>query len=245
MVAQSTLKDSETLRRLARDEVSKYVLTEHAKHKMRALGISLAEIQGALRNAAIVSDAERDIDSRSRWRVRGKMSDGDDIELVVSVSEGDKTVHLFTLHVADALEELADSAPSKHAVERRVDDWSMRIEALYDLIKSWLPAGWGTERSGAMQMQEELMQKYDLAPRKLPKLDILREGNLAGSIEPRGLWIIGANGRLDLALERRSYVIVDLSKPFEVPQWHIAPLAHREKLQPLEHEAFLGLLSNA
>jgi hypothetical protein len=245
MAAQSISTDSRTLRRLAQDEMSQYVLTEHAASRMRQRGITLTEIQQALRNAAAVSDEGQGIGSRSHWRVRGKTLDGTDLEFVVSFPEKEKTVHLLTVYSADALEELAGPAPSREAVQRRADDWSARIEVFYDQITSWLPAGWSAGRSGTVEMQEELMLEYNLPPRKLPKLDILKDTSLVGTIEPRGLWIIGTNGRLDFVLKGRRYVIIDMAKPFEIPQWQIAPLAHREKLQPLEREVFIRLLSDA
>ena len=91
-------------------------------------------------------------------------------------------------------------------------------------------------------MHEELMQRFDLPPRQLPVLNILHEGKVVGSIEPRGLWIIGANGRLDFTLKTNRYVILDVAETFAAAQWHIASFAHREKLQPLNRETFLSLL---
>lgn len=235
-------KDSETLRRVARDRVSKYVITEHASSRMHARGITIADIQGALRDGLVISDEEGGFNSKTRWRVRGKMLDEADIELIVSVSEQDKTIQLLTVYFPDALEELSGPTPSKTTVERRVEDWSARIETLYDLIGSWLPTGWSAERRDAAQMHEELMQRFSLPPRELPVLSILHDGKLVGSIEPRGLWIIGANGQLDFTVKAKRYVIFDTAKTFAPPEWHIAPLAQREKLQPLKQEIFLGLL---
>jgi uncharacterized DUF497 family protein len=243
MSPQSTFEDdSETLRRVTRDQGSQYLLTEHAASMMRARGISLADIQVALQNGLVISDEHRINDPTPRWLVRGKTSDGADIELVVSVSEPDKAVRVVTMRLADVLEEIAGSSLTRHAVERRVDDWGSRIEALYNQIEAWLPPEWSADRRGTVEMHEELMQRFNISPRELPKLNLLNKGKIAGSIEPRGLWIIGANGRLDFSRGRERNVIVDTAESFAAPQWYIAPLTRRQELQPLDREAFLSLL---
>ena len=52
-------------------------------------------------------------------------------------------------------------------------------------------------------------------------------------LEPRALWIIGGNGRVDLKHDGQRYLIVDLAENFEAPDWKVASAGHR-----CEREAF-------
>lgn len=125
-------------------------------------------------------------------------------------------------------------------IQARVDDWKKRIDGLYDAITEWLPKGWEAERRRNVLMNEELMQKKHVQPVELHSL-ILHGGKHEAVIEPRALWIIGANGRLDLVFGKQHYVIVDMADYFKKPQWKIAPLSKRQKIQDLNSQTFKSL----
>jgi len=143
---------------------------------------------------------------------------------------------------ARVIEGVADPGVTRQHVEQRVSDWASRINALYKQVEPWLPAGWTAERRGTVQMHEELMRKFHVPSRDLPILNISHDGADAGRIEPRGLWIIGANGRLDFFGRTDQYVIVDTAENFAPPLWHIARLADRNNLQPFTKENFVKAL---
>jgi hypothetical protein len=140
------------------------------------------------------------------------------------------------------LDEVTDQQIDRDHIIRRVDDWVARIDALYRQIEGWLSVGWTADRSNTIRMHEELMQKYQVPPRDLPVLRLLFQGTLAGRIEPRGLWIIGANGRLDFFRGNNHYLIIDTAENFAPPDWHIAPFSDRHKLQRLIHNTFTAVL---
>ena len=145
----------------------------------------------------------------------------------------------------DVLEELTDFEPKidKEYVERRVRDWESRVRSLYDDIHSWLPADWRETKVGAVFMNEEMMRKFGVAGRELPSLLLRHSGGEEAEIEPRGLWIIGANGRLDLVRSSDHYIIVDQSDIFEDPAWTVASLADRLNRRPFDGDALRGLLA--
>jgi hypothetical protein len=143
---------------------------------------------------------------------------------------------------ADVLEGVAGSGLTREQVDRRVSDWASRIDALYKQIESWLPDAWRAERRGTVHMHEELMQKFHVPPRDLPILNLMSHNGRAGRIEPRGLWVIGANGRLDFFFGKNHYLIVDTAERFAQPRWHIAQLSDRTHLQPLSKESFIEKL---
>ena len=127
----------------------------------------------------------------------------------------------------NALEELTEDRIDRSYVERRIEDWKQRIEALYADVSAWLPDGWTATGDGGVLMHEELMRRFKVPERRLPVLSLRRNAMERGKMEPRGLWIIGANGRVDLILPDRHYLFVDRSESFEAPDWQISNLVNR------------------
>jgi hypothetical protein len=140
------------------------------------------------------------------------------------------------------LEEVTGPEMDQNHTARRVDDWASRIDQLYAQIESWLPDGWTADRNDTVRMHEELMQKFGIAPRNLPVLRLSYQSKPSARIEPRGLWIIGANGRLDLFRGNSHYIIVDTAENFGPPDWHIAALSDRRNLKKLSRETFIAVL---
>ncbi len=91
-------------------------------------------------------------------------------------------------------------------------------------------------------MHEKLMQKFGVPARKLPMLYFSHHGKLSAHVEPRDLWIIGANERLDLFSGSSHYMIIDVAENFSPPDWRIAPLTDRRRLEPLNQETFVAVL---
>ena len=140
----------------------------------------------------------------------------------------------------DVAEELidADERVDRRYVERRLDDWCQRLHALYASISGWLPPGWSIVDGESVPIHEELMEKYDVPERRLPSKSLFRDRQAAGRLLPRGLWSIGANGRLDLISSTRHSIIVDRAQSFDRPQWTIMPLRDRLNTRPLAAESF-------
>jgi hypothetical protein len=142
--------------------------------------------------------------------------------------------------MSDALSDLTQEVTPEY-VRRRVDDWERRVEGLYDLLEWWLPQAYTTSRARTVLMNEELMQQHGISSRPLRILDISTENTVCASIIPRGLWIIGANGRFDIRSERGIFIIIDRSQAFETPSWYIAALEDR-RFEPLTQNIFQAIL---
>jgi hypothetical protein len=140
------------------------------------------------------------------------------------------------------LEELTEDDLTLDHVRRRVDDWADRIEQLYTTIGGWLPSGWTARRGAHVIMDEEVMRTVGVPARDLPSLDLLHDGNAEVNIRPRGLWIIGTNGRIDLIKGDDVYLIRDHAKTFESPDWHIAAPTERQNSRPFDKRRLEALL---
>lgn len=140
------------------------------------------------------------------------------------------------------LEEVTETEITRHHVEQRVDDWCDRIDALYRQIDNWLPNGYSSLRRRTVPMYEEMMKSFGVPPRNLPVLEISRAQSIVARIEPRGLWIIGVNGRLDVFVGSAQYIIVDLAENFTAAAWVISSFSNRKSRQPLTQQTFCSIL---
>jgi len=111
---------------------------------------------------------------------------------------------------------------SPQRLQQRIQDWKERLTNLYEQISDWaannnLKAAPG----GEIVMNEELMQQMNVPTTNLPTLEIHSGNTLAISIKPKGLWVIGANGRVDLICKKGSFMLVDTAPPLETPDWKL------------------------
>jgi hypothetical protein len=146
--------------------------------------------------------------------------------------------------MGNALSDVIAEDLSRSYVERRVEDWTKRVENLFQKILRELPRGW-TARRSSVTMDEELMRRHEVPPRELSRLSLVGPSGASATIEPYGLWVVGANGRLDLRSAVGTFVIIDqadsdLDNP--KPRWMIAPLRDRSRARELSPEALAEAL---
>lgn len=145
-------------------------------------------------------------------------------------------------------EELADPKISPKHVLERLRDWRDRVEALYAEIERELEAArkrGDTQLSTRYEVRrappEELPRRVGIINAEQPAtLHIVRANETdAAVISPRGLWIIGANGRVDLVIPRavssEVYMLIDQSLPLSgaAPDWVRVPIG-----MPFNREQF-------
>ncbi len=151
---------------------------------------------------------------------------------------------MSTIHRSTS-EELADPGGiSREHVLQRLRDWRDRVHKLYDEIERVLQGtSFRTNREGKHISAEELPLRVGLTETEQPKIDILRivrpDDTNAAVLYPRGLWIIGANGQIDLRIlpsvgGSQNYVLLDQSEPFTRPaKWIRLPIG-----SPFDREPF-------
>jgi hypothetical protein len=121
----------------------------------------------------------------------------------------------------DAMEESMQTSVSKELVEERVQDWKDRLHALFRDVRAWaIENGWRVDESGTVGMHEELMQQFGVPATEQPTLRLDGADGYA-LFKPKGLWVIGANGRIDLYTSKGTFIIVDLAQRGAVPRWTI------------------------
>ena len=125
------------------------------------------------------------------------------------------------------LEDVTSESIDATHIRRRVDDWEERLGGLFVAIGGWLPEGWEARAGAPVVMNEELMRKFGVEAKRMPTLELRDGAGHAARLVPRGLWIIGSNGRVDLKRDGRHFLIVDLAENFETPDWQAAPAEQR------------------
>ena len=85
--------------------------------------------------------------------------------------------------------------PSRASVVAKVTDWIHRLNALYDQMDEWCEGieDVETERGFQLQLPEYWMEKFRVAPRKVPTYTIFRDQRRKKvKFVPSFLWIVGA-----------------------------------------------------
>ena len=117
---------------------------------------------------------------------------------------------------------MTTSEIDKEHIERRIEDWKERISNLYKTIESWLDGSdFKIRRGPDSVMFEELMATFEVPATKIPTIDILKGKKFKMSVKPKGLWIIGANGRIDLTTLLNTVILVDTAEQFQEPHWKL------------------------
>lgn len=120
-------------------------------------------------------------------------------------------------------------------LSQRVDRWAQRLQELFARVRQWLAdcPGWTPETAAVRQREEELLARWGVPPRDVPVLT-LRAGDRFLRFLPDALFIVGANGRVDLLDSgKRTYILVDRA-PDDQPQrdWQVAIPEARQVLRP-------------
>ena len=127
-------------------------------------------------------------------------------------------------------------------IRRRVEDWDHRLHALYDTIGGWLPVGWTAREGATVRMHEEMMREFRVEPKQVPTLELVHQAGDVARLEPRALWIIGCNGRVDLKRNNHHFLIVDLADSFEGADWQAVRADRRSEREPVTRDWLVGVL---
>jgi hypothetical protein len=133
-------------------------------------------------------------------------------------------------------------------IETRANDWIERLRKLRSDMAAWLlPVADFNQLSivdqAPVPMSEELMQRFGVAPKMMPTFEIRAEKQRIMRFQPKGLWIIGANGRVDLITKAAAPILVDRSEPLSNDRdWQLYDSGNHGRSIPLTEDAFLALV---
>ena len=77
---------------------------------------------------------------------------------------------------------------------------------------------------------------------KLPVLSILRGSEPIVAFKPVGLWVIGANGRIDIFARKGTFQLVDVAESFKPPRWKVSVPSKKGKLRSFDKSFLKSIL---
>ena len=86
------------------------------------------------------------------------------------------------------------------------------------------------------------MQKFAVTGRDIPVLDVIEADQVIASFVPRGLWLIGSWGRIDIITRDRIRVLVALGGPKNL-EWRLVSPDDRQQTRPFGKNELLVLVA--
>jgi hypothetical protein len=147
----------------------------------------------------------------------------------------------------DVWERTAEGIFGRARVLDEVNDWVSRVTALYEDVREWLadnkPA-LRCEQSRTVTMSEEMMQLFGVTDREIPILDVLEADQVIASFVPRGLWLVGSWGRIDVITRNRTEILMALGGPGNL-EWRLTSPENRLRSTPFGMEALLAIVTQS
>jgi len=133
----------------------------------------------------------------------------------------------------------------KDHIIKRIADWKKRVSNLYKETKSWIKAkpDLSITIGNPTPMYEGMMQSFQIKPTEVDTADILKGKKFVLSFKPKGLWMIGANGRIDIISRAGNYILIDTSDQFGTPNWHIFRADDRQNGRPFNQAELFNLIN--
>lgn len=143
----------------------------------------------------------------------------------------------------DPIDYVDEPEVSVDDVNRRVEDWLRRLDRLFKEVKTWAATnGWSAEDRAPIPMHEELMKKTGVPRTDQPSLAVKSPDGVEILIKPKGLWVIGANGRVDIFSRAGVFTLVDVAENFEEPSWVLHRVSGERQGQSFEPRLLAGMV---
>ena len=176
-----------------------------------------------------------------------KRYDFSEISSVQNISQATQWIlklELNNLVINDGQQLDIDFMDTKY-IDRRAEDWKSRVHNVIQNITNWLANEDNCEVRVArkQRMEEGLMKSFNVPFKEIDAVDIFKNGKMKLTIRPFGLWIMGANGRIDLTSEKGNFILVDHAEQFEQTQWKLFQKNNRQNWVEFNKESLLNILS--
>ena len=132
-------------------------------------------------------------------------------------------------------------------IEKSANDWIERLRELRAHMEEWLQtpdlAQLNIVDKPPVKMSEEIMRRFGVGPRMMPTFEIRAGDRRVMRFQPKGLWIIGANGRVDLITNAAAPILVDQSEPLSrSSNWQLYNSSNHGRSVPLTPDTFRDLV---
>jgi hypothetical protein len=129
-------------------------------------------------------------------------------------------------------------------VVEEVEDWLSRVAGLYQDVHAWLGdhSGLRCEQTRSVTLSEEKMPEFAVPDHDIPVLDVIDADEVIASFVPRGLWLIGSWGRIDIITRDRTHKLFALGGVGNL-EWRLAIPNDPRKMVPFDKSALLALVA--
>jgi hypothetical protein len=94
-------------------------------------------------------------------------------------------------------------------------------------------------------MAEDPMRRFGVKSAQMPVFELRAGAQRVMRFQPKGLWIIGANGRVDLITKSAAPILFDRSEPSEGPSdWQLYYSKNGNGSVPLNKASFVELVQS-
>ena len=138
--------------------------------------------------------------------------------------------------------------PSKidaKAVRAKVADWTTRLKSLYSQLDDWVQGypGASVIHGEIKQSIEPLMKQFQVAASYIPTYTVVVDKKWQIAFVPSAVWIVGANGRIDITTNVRHHILFDVGgRNGAASDWQLGVTGTRKFVIPFDKTAFLNLL---
>lgn len=140
---------------------------------------------------------------------------------------------------------LQEETLDREYIKTRINNWKERLAKLYDNIENWAQelGELEVQKKNILQFKEELMYRFDVEPESIPTIAI-HYGIHRVSLVPMALWVLGANGRLNITTNKNQYILVDIGISDTDSRWVIVDTSKRGQRISLNKVTFLKLIKD-
>lgn len=192
-------------------------------------------------------------DLESRLKKHGYL--GGALQTLIVPSQNSETEE-YLLYDSAALQDSASipnhfrvSEPQKwyQTISARADDWIYRLEELQKMVRDWIKQSGQSDLNleilPSLKMYEELMDRFKVPARQMPVFRILKGSSQLVLFRPKALWVVGANGRVDLVTKTDVPMLIDASEPMSGrAHWKIFQ-KHRRNSVDFNYDYFSKLMN--
>ena len=220
---------------------SDLVLTDHEREqifidvKVRAHSPKLRDLNAGYESIRLGRDEGKNVEI---WHFNSER-----LNLLIQAYDRNVPINC-ELPPVDVWEKTDSSLFRRDMVIAEVSRWVESVEELYKDVIDWCSdvPDVKFESSRTVTMSEELMQKFAVNDRELPILDVVMGDQVLASLVPRGLWLVGAWGRIDVITQKQTQMLIMMRVEDGGLEWRIVSPDNRRQTEPLTKELMRCLL---
>lgn len=153
-------------------------------------------------------------------------------------------IDIVSENPAFTLDEASPGKLDSAHVEQRAKKWISDVSQLFDQAASWATAlRFTTEHKPYTPMHEELMQRFGVKSLPQTLLAISKGKTVVATLIPIGLWVIGANGRIDLLTVKQNFMLINAAPYPDAADWKIVSLSSPPSFHNFDQDFFKALLN--